>query len=177
MKKYHPLLVTLHWLLVPLLGLALIMGDEVLSHTANDDPEKIGLLKSHMIMGGAILVLMLARFFTRLFTKHPAHIDTGKPLMDKLGVLAHGALYWLVFFMAASGILLAIQTDLPDIVFFGGEGKLPADFADFTPRLVHGLLSKVLLIMIVLHVLAAFYHQFILKDGIFSRLWFGNRKD
>ena len=176
MKKYHPLLVILHWILVPLLGLALIMGDEVLSHTANDAPEKIGLLKNHIIMGAAILALMLVRFFTRLFTKHPAQIDTGKPLMDKLAVIAHAALYWLVFFMAASGILLAIQTGLPDIIFFGGEGKLPADFADFTPRLIHGLLSKVLLIMIVLHALAAFYHQFILKDGIFSRIWFGSRK-
>jgi cytochrome b561 len=176
MKKYHPLLVALHWLLIPLLGLALIMGDEVLSHTANDAPEKIGLLKSHMIMGGTILVLMLVRFFTRIFSKHPAHIDTGKPLMDKLAVVAHGALYWLVFFMAASGIALAIQTGLPDIIFNGSGAALPADFHDFTPRLVHGLLSKVLLIMIVLHVLAAFYHQLILKDSIFSRIWFGNRK-
>jgi cytochrome b561 len=176
MKKYHPLLVALHWLLIPLLGLALIMGDEVLSHTANDAPEKIGLLKSHMIMGGTILVLMLVRFFTRIFSKHPAHIDTGKPLMDKLAVVAHGALYWLVFFMAASGITLAIQTGLPDIIFNGSGAALPADFHDFTPRLVHGLLSKILLIMIVLHVLAAFYHQFILKDSIFSRIWFGNRK-
>ncbi len=176
MKKYHPFLVTLHWLLVPLLGLALIMGDEVLSHINNDAPEKIGALKSHMIMGFGILTLMLIRFITRIFSKRPAHIDTGKPLMDKLGVLAHIALYWLVFFMAASGIALAIQTGLPDIVFNGSGAALPADFHDFTPRLVHGILSKILLIMIVLHAVAALYHQFILKDGIFSRVWFGKRK-
>ncbi len=176
MKKYHPFLVSLHWLIIPLLGLALIMGDEVLSHTPNDSPEKIGLLKSHMIMGGAILALMLIRFITRLFTKHPAPIDTGKPLMDKLGTMAHKVLYFLVFFMAASGIALAIQTGLPDIVFFGGEGSLPENFKDFTPRLVHGILSKALIIMIVLHAVAALYHQFILKDNIFSRIWFGARK-
>jgi len=176
MKKYHPLLVTLHWLLVPLLGLALIMGDEVLSHIDNDAPEKIGALKSHIIMGFSILILMLIRLFTRVFSKRPAHIDTGKPLMDKLGVLAHAALYWLVFFMVASGIVLAIQTGLPDIVFNGSGAALPADFHDYTPRLVHGILSKILLIMIVLHAVAALYHQFILKDGIFSRVWFGKRK-
>jgi len=69
MKKYHLLLVTLHWILVPLLMLSLIMGGNVLDHIPNDSPEKIDALKGHMIIGFIIVSLMLLRFVTRLFTK------------------------------------------------------------------------------------------------------------
>jgi cytochrome b561 len=39
----------------------------------------------------------------------------------------------------------------------------------------HGYLALLLVGCIVLHVLAALYHQFVRKDRLFRRMWFGRR--
>lgn len=175
MKKYHPFLVILHWLLVPLLLIALVMGGNVLTEIPNDSIEKIGALKGHMIMGLGILGLMILRLITRVLTKKPPHADIGNSLFNKLGVLAHYVLYLLVFIMAASGIATSLQAGLPDIIFSGNGAALPETFSIYAPRIAHGIISKVLFITIILHALAALYHQFIRKDGLLSRIWFGQR--
>jgi cytochrome b561 len=37
---------------------------------------------------------------------------------------------------------------------------------------VHGTVAWVLVVLIVLHILAAFKHLFINRDGVFQRMWF-----
>ena len=61
MTRYHPLLVTLHWLLAAMIIGGLIMGGFVLAETPNDDPFKLVSLRMHMSVGLAILTLMLLR--------------------------------------------------------------------------------------------------------------------
>ncbi len=39
----------------------------------------------------------------------------------------------------------------------------------------HGFSWTVLLFLIILHVAAALYHQFLRKDNLFGRMWFGSR--
>lgn len=95
-------------------------------------------------------------------------------MLDKLGIAAHYGLNILTLLVAASGIGIAMQAGLPGIVF-GGEGNLPADFWDYPTRLAHGLLTKLLLALIVLHVVGALYHQFVVKDRLFARIWFGRQ--
>lgn len=46
--RYHPLLVTLHWLLAVLIIAALGVGFFVLAAQPNDDPAKIRVLLVHM---------------------------------------------------------------------------------------------------------------------------------
>lgn len=175
MKKYHPLLVIFHWILVPLLLISLVMGGNVLTEIPNDSIEKVGALKAHMIIGLGILGLMVLRLITRLVTKKPPHADIGNALLNKLGTLAHYVLYLLVFIMAASGMATSIQAGLPDIIFGGSGAALPETFSIYAPRIAHGIIAKVLFITIVLHALAALYHQFIRKDGLLGRMWFGQR--
>ncbi len=176
MNKYHPVLVILHWILVPLLLVSLIMGGNVLSEIPNDSAEKVGALKGHMIIGLGILGLMVLRFITRLVTTKPPHADIGNNLLNKLGTLAHYVLYLLVFIMAGSGIATSMQAGLPDIVFGGSGAALPETFSIYAPRIAHGIIAKVLFITIILHALAALYHQFIVKDNLLGRMWFGQRK-
>ncbi len=176
MNKYHPALVILHWILVPALLISLVMGGNVLSEIPNDSPEKVGALKGHMIIGLGILGLMLLRFLIRLTTTKPPHADIGHSVLNILGVFAHYVLYLLVFAMAGSGIATSMQAGLPDIVFGGSGAALPETFAIYAPRIAHGIIAKVLFITIILHALAALYHQFVRKDGLLGRMWFGNRK-
>ncbi|MEE9313135.1 MAG: cytochrome b/b6 domain-containing protein [Rhizobiaceae bacterium] len=175
MARYHPLLVALHWLLAIMIILALVMGHFVLAETPNTDPEKLFSLKMHMGMGIAILVLMLARLGVRHSKPRPAAADIGNPALNKLGSLTHILLYVAVIFTALSGIGISFLAGLPDIVFFGSGAPLPANFDDLLPRFVHGIISKLLAVLIIAHVGAFFYHQFVRKDGLFARMWFGSK--
>ena len=123
MKRYHPVLVFLHWLLVIMILMGLIMGGNVLSETANSDPQKIAYLRIHMLMGMLILILMVVRLIVRIFTCHPPQVDIGNVVFNKLGVAMHYLLYGVIFLMGATGIVTAIITGLPDIIF-AGSGAL-----------------------------------------------------
>ena len=96
MKRYHPFLVALHWMLAALVVGGLIMGGQVLAKLPNDTPDKLFSLRMHMSVGMAIGVLMLVRLVTRLRTQHPAPADTGNTLLNLGGRVAHWALYALV---------------------------------------------------------------------------------
>ena len=173
MKRYHPVLVSLHWLLTVLIGVSLFMGSNILSQIPNDNPEKLFALKMHMIAGFIILVLMIVRVIVRKVTDRPPPADTGNAVLNKAGTVAHTLLYLLVFAMLGSGLATAVISGLPDIVFNNSGVALPEDFSNILPRVFHGVIAKVLLAMIFFHVLGALYHQFVRKDSLLSRMWFG----
>lgn len=176
MTRYHPLLVALHWILALMIAVALIMGGFVLSEMPNDDPFKVTGLRAHMTAGMAIGALMLIRLVTRLFTAKPPHADIGNPLLNTLGIATHWLFYLLVLGMVASGIGISISAGLPDIVFGGSGDPLPEDFYAYPPRIAHGIIATLLALLVVAHVGAFLYHQFVRKDGLFARMWFGTRR-
>jgi cytochrome b561 len=175
MKRYHPALVALHWLLAILIILALAMGKVVLAHTPNADPAKLGDLQGHMIIGISILALMTLRLAIRLMTKKPPAADIGNAMLNKGAGLAHMLLYALVIAMGVSGLATSNAAGLPDIVFFGSGTPLPENFNDIAAHTLHWALSIVLILLIVGHILAALIHQFVRKDSLFARMWFGKR--
>ena len=169
-KRYHPLQVTLHWLTVALVFAAFILGKY--SSLLPNDASEIAPLRIHMMLGITMLLVIIVRFITRMKVPRPAYASTGNAFLDGLGKFVHYALYLLVFLMAISGMSLSIQAGLPSIVF-GGSGILPTDFYDFAARLLHGFIAPALFLLILLHVGAAFYHQFALKDNLLARMWYG----
>ena len=174
-KRYHPVLAALHWLLALLLIAMLAGGTLSLKAVPNASPDKLNLLRMHMLMGASVLALMLLRLVARLTTEHPPAASTGNALLDKLAPWVHWVLYLLVFTMVGSGIGMAALAGLPDIVF-SGVGQLPTDFSAYPPRAVHGIVAKLLMLTIALHAAAALYHHFVKRDGLLSRMWFGSRR-
>src|SRR5712671_217963 len=81
-SRYHPLLVTLHWVLAVLIIAALALGALVMVRIPNTDPMKLEALRSHMAGGGVILLLMLIRLLVRARTAHPAAAPTGSSWLD-----------------------------------------------------------------------------------------------
>ena len=151
------------------------MGGMFLSKMPNDDPVKLFGLRGHMTVGLAILVLMLIRLVVRLRSESPPRADAGNPLLNAVAVVVHWSLYITVIAMAASGFALAISAGLPAIVFGGSGEPLPANFFEFPPRIVHGILANLLAILILAHFAGFLFHQFIRRDGLFKRMWFGDR--
>ncbi len=172
-KRYHPVLVGLHWLLAVMILMSLFVGSQALAETPNDDPRKIELLRAHMTAGGMILVLMLIRLATRLMTPLPPPVSTGHPLAVRLARPLHWMLYALVIAMALTGMAMASAASLPEIVFGEGLAVLPRDFSHLPERTLHGLIAPLLVLLILVHVGAALFHHFIRRDGLLQRMWFG----
>ncbi|MBI5962587.1 MAG: cytochrome b/b6 domain-containing protein [Chloroflexi bacterium] len=171
-KRYHPIQVVIHWLMALLVFMMLGVGKFFMPGISSADPQKPMMLQSHTFIGGAIAVLLVIRLIMRFAVKQPAaDTNAGNAFLEFIAKATHILLYVLMFGMAVSGLGLFQMANLPAV--FSGAQPYPQDFFEFLPRLGHGLSSTLLLLLIVLHFGAAMYHQFIKKDNLLSRMWFG----
>jgi cytochrome b561 len=173
--RYNNISVILHWLLAAMLILALFMGATVLAEIPNSDPEKLSSLKGHMILGFIITLFMIVRLVVKMKTVNPPQMDSGNALRDRIGYSLHNALYLLVILMGISGFGIAVLAGIPDAILGVAGATLPETFNELLPRLAHGVIAKLIMGLVALHVIAAIYHQFILKDNILARMKFGKR--
>jgi cytochrome b561 len=171
--RYHPVHVVLHWLVALMVIGAFAVGLIFLDSTPNSAPEKVTYLSYHSLWGILLALVLVSRLITRFVFKRPAPADAGHPVLNMIGKATHFLLYVGVFVMLLSGAGMAMQAGLMNV--FAGQGALPEDFRVFPPRGVHGMMFSILFILILLHVGAALYHQFIRKDNLFGRMWFGKR--
>jgi cytochrome b561 len=172
-KRYHPIHVALHWLIALLVLMMLGVGKFALPGVSPEDPQKVFMLQTHAYTGGIIAFLLIVRLILRFTTKQPAPADAGHPALNFTAKAVHFLLYLLLIGMAVSGLGLFQLADLPSV--FGGEASYPNDFFQYPPRLGHGLISTIMLVLVVLHFGAAMYHQFVRRDNLLARMWFGKR--
>ena len=171
-SRYQPVLVALHWLIALMIIGLLCLGFFVLANMPNSDPKKLDILVWHMSGGMFVLVLMIVRALIRWRSARPATAVTGSPLLDRLASMAHIGFYVIIFLMIATG--WTTGWFISD-VFQPNGGSLPASFSVFPSFRAHAALATLLAVLIAVHIAAALYHQFVLKDGLFRRMWFGKR--
>lgn len=171
--RYHPVHVVLHWLVAIMVIGAFAIGMTFLDSTPNSAPEKVTYLQYHSMWGALLALLLIARLITRFVFKRPAPADAGHPALNMIAKITHFLLYVGVFGMLLSGASMSMQAGLMNV--FNGQGSLPADFRIFPPRGIHGMTFSILFLLILLHAGAALYHQFIRKDNLLGRMWFGKR--
>ena len=159
MKRYHPALVALHWLLAVVVIFVLLLGGDIA-------------LKIHLLLGVLIGGLFILRFFIKLFSTHPSDVDSNRQL-NRLARIAHNIIYGIVFAVVASGVGIALEAGLLEVI--QNNGILPDNFSELVILNIHVLLTKILLVIIAAHILAAFIHQFVFMNALFSRMWFGKR--
>lgn len=171
-KKYHSILISLHWILAIMIIASFMFGEFILSNITTLNPIKIPMLKAHIIFGLIILILTIFRLITRLSTKKPEAIKTGNKILDKLGGIVHFLFYVLILIIVFSGIA---SIDIASV--FNGSvqtlissGQILLD--DSKPMMVHNFLTTILMFILLLHIGGFCYHQFFKKDSIFSRIWF-----
>lgn len=170
-RRYPPALVVLHWLSALLILGALLGGTFNMANVPNSDPAKLATLRMHMIVGIAILLLIGLRLVVRARKAMPQRLDSGGPVLNRIASGTHHALYLLVIAMALSGLALAAASGLGAALFAGAP--LPESFHGFGARAAHGLLAKLLMLLIGLHVVAALWHAVVKRDGILARMWLG----
>lgn len=163
--RYARSQIAVHWVAAVAVIFLLVTGTFVLSEAPNTLP-KAGNLRIHMIVGLLAAALVVSRIVLRRRLPAPPPVAS-----ERLARVGHVALNMVVLLMALSGAGLMLQSGAIDAVV--GSGTLPPDFKIFALRKVHGLLSRLAMALIALHVLAALYHQFVLRDRLLSRLGLG----
>lgn len=165
--RYATSQILVHWVSTLAIFFLLITGTFILAELPNT-ADKIGNLRIHMLVGAFVGLLVLLRLWLRRRNPAPPPV-AGYKLARAVRIALNAGLLILVL----SGSVLAIQSGTLDAVF--GTGVLPADYMDYLPRKVHGIVSKVVMGLIALHVAGALYHQLILKDRLLGRMGFGKR--
>ena len=170
-EQYATLPVALHWLSAVAIIALLISGN-----IASDAPsfQKMDILAIHTIIGGTVGILTVLRLFWwwTIDTK-PAEQAGQSPLQLAIAKWVHRLLYLLVLIMVISGIRMLFLWDLFPVLF--GDGSLPLPtIENRPPRIIHGIASKILIALTVLHVIAGLYHHFFKHDTTLKRMWFGN---
>lgn len=169
--RYHPLAKTLHWFMA--IGLFITLGVGIWMSDLPDSPFQMRWFAYHKWMGISLLILLVLRGIVRLWKRPPALPEGVSGLTRLAAKVAHGGLYLLMLIVPLVGWALSSANGIA--VVFLGWVRLP-DFVSKNQALaekledLHGLLAFTLLGFIAVHVLAALYHHFIVKDGLLRRM-------
>lgn len=164
--KYGLVAATFHWVSA-LAILAMIPLGFTAAHAA-DPTQTAFLLRLHVPLGVLVLVLTLARIGWRLVDIRPAP-PAGPRWQHRLASGTHLLLYVLILLLCGSGIGVVALSGAASEIFSGTGEKLP-DFMTFPPMTVHALGAFALIGLLALHIAAGMYHQFWLRDRLFTRM-------
>ncbi|MGY8637895.1 cytochrome b/b6 domain-containing protein [Bradyrhizobium sp. 14AA] len=169
-NRYGAMIIAVHWLTAALIILLLASGFRAAG--ASDAAAKATILRAHIPAAIALLALTVVRLVWRGFDRKPVPVGGSPRWQTRSAQAVHLAFYVIILGMIASGIgMMALSGAAPTI--FGGGDALP-DFWNYRPRLPHGIGARVLVALLILHVGAALYHQFVRRDGLLRRMWFGS---
>jgi cytochrome b561 len=173
---YGSLAKFLHWAIV-----LLIVPQYFLAEAAHDLPngvEKLQLYTWHKSLGMLVLLLALVRIGWKLANRGlPGPV--GEPWQRKAAAAGHGLLYLLILAQPFTGWLMSSAANYPVTLF--GWFQFPAligenhDLHEWLEE-VHELLFTLMLVVVAVHIAAALYHHFILRDGVLRRMLPYSRK-
>ena len=166
-KQYSKRMVIIHWLTLVLLIAAWFLGDTVHDARKEGGATLLG-YAAHGLVGGTVFLLALARLYFRRKDGTPPPM--GESLMDKVAKGIHHALYALLLLLPFSGFMQVVTSKVCDALRAWDATLLPAKFTGVPAHQVHEILVNVLIVLVVVHVLGAIKHQFIMKDGLMERM-------
>ncbi|MEB2500624.1 cytochrome b [Burkholderia cenocepacia] len=173
-RHFNALARGLHWLMAAMILAMLFIGAGMMTSLHH----RIWLIDLHRPLGIAILVLALLRVANRLRSRPPA-LPRSLPHWQVLAAKAsHWALYALMLALPLIGWALLSAGGFPIVLFKGVN--LPA-IVPASPTLfawlrdAHGLLARLLFVVVLVHLSAALVHAWIYRDGVFSSMARGGR--
>jgi cytochrome b561 len=159
-----------HWLMALLITL-----DLVVARKFGGEMELLDRLESridHASLNIIVMCLFLIRVYLR--AKHGApHAPTTMAIWQTtLSKVTHSAIYLLMALLFITGLATAMNATAPVPVFGALDltlGNTEESFFLFI-RQFHEISTQIIMVLISLHVVAAIYHQFFLRDQIMSRM-------
>lgn len=159
----------LHWLVVVMIVMMFVIGWTMPHVHRNTLP--VGLIAWHIGIGAALIAAMLVRIIWR-FTHRPPPV-TLSPLLSTISLIAHFFLYVGLIVEPVLGWANASARGWV-VKLFGvmTYPSLASAGSAFGLELggVHRLLAWALLSLIGMHVAAALFHRFVIKDCVLQRM-------
>ncbi|MBU5617541.1 cytochrome b [Psychrobacter sp. TAE2020] len=127
----------------------------------------------HKAFGISVLCWMIARVLNRILTKAPAPVPMPKWQM-LVSQLNHFVLYALLIAMPIAGLLMSVYGGRPVDIF--GLFQIPVfvtpdrSAARFFNDIHTNIIWPMIIAFTVLHIGAALYHQFFMKDKLINRM-------
>jgi len=139
------------------------------------DPWFNGARALHKGLGMLLLAAILARWLWRLVDVQPAPLETWRAFEQWASQVMKGALYLLLVLVPLSGYLLSTAAGEPIDVF--GWFQIPALLSGLPMQEdiageAHELLANLLIVLAVLHALAAIKHHVFDHDDTLRRMTF-----
>lgn len=145
----------LHWVMAVLIVVQFVLHEQIVAAwdaLAKGQAADINLaVRAHVIGGILILLLAAWRIALRFRRGAPALPEKEHPALKGVAHLTHWSLYALMVILPLSGMA----------AWFGN-----VQIAD----LVHTTLKLPLLALVLLHVAAALYQQYVLRTGLITRM-------
>ena len=167
MKQYSKRMVIVHWLTLALLVAAWFLGESLSDARHQGSATLTGYLV-HDLVGGTILLLALARLYFRRKDGTPPPM--GDTPMDKVAKGIQHLIYLVLLLLPLSGMMTTLTSKVSNALLAWDATLLPAKFTGVPAHEVHEVLVNVLIALVVVHILGAVKHQFIMKDGLMQRM-------
>ena len=175
--RYTRSAILLHWLTALLVIVTFPLGIYV--HELAFSPFKLQLVSYHKWIGVTIFLLTVVRLVWRALHRPPPLPGTIPVWQQRAAHGLHHLLYLLLLFIPVSGWLMSSAKGVP-VVYFGlvqlpdlvGKDKELGDML----QEIHEALNLGMLLLVIMHIAAAFKHQFLDKDSLMLRMSpFGQR--
>jgi cytochrome b561 len=171
--RYRPLVMWIHWITALLVVTQVVIGFTFAEFMARG-PARDDLFAWHRTLGAAILVLALIRLAVRLINPPPPYPSDYPRWQRFLAVWNHRLFYFLLVALPLTGLAAVSGRAVGGWVQLQLGLKLPAipgispdnDFGD-----VHVVLVVTTLALVVLHISAALYNQFLSSTNVADRMW------
>jgi len=192
-NDYDGVAISLHWI-IALFVVTLLVSGQIADELPRTDEMRGLILNWHKAGGTIVLGLVLLRSLWRITHAAPQPIKTS-PALDTTANVVHRLLYLLLLLIPLTGLgmafgsgrgipVLGIPPLLDDIEamtraltgFVGLDLLGTAPFKDTMAPIVkgfaaaHGIIAKVLMALILLHTVAALWHQYFRHDATLGRM-------
>lgn len=168
--KYSRITIILHWLLAVLLPILMGLGWYMLS--IEEQPGSGWYFNLHRSLGLTVAALVVLRLGWRMRQAPTAFPDTLRAWQTTAAKFTHAALYLLMVLMPITGYLGAAFSG-DGVAFFGlptPDWAAKNDVLKENLFTAHSIIAWTLVGFIALHILAAFKHLWMDKDGVFQRM-------
>ena len=168
-QRYPGALVLIHWLMVPLMIGAFILGE--MMEDLPRGPEKQAVLGWHILAGLMVAALLIPRLLIRGQGVPPLP-NRVPPWQALLAKAVHVALYGTMVALPILG-LVAIAAGTRNVSVLGLfqlPSVLPLGWLHEGAEVVHGAVAKIFLVTMVIHVAAALWHAVLRRDGLVGRM-------
>lgn len=181
--RYGAVSQAIHWITVVLVIVLLLTG--LVGHPEADEPGNATFMW-HGSLGVLVFLLAIARLFWRHLSRIPELPATMKPAERAIARMMHVAFYVLLFALPVTGWLMASAegasvdffgvTALPAWEFGAAPGSPAAKERGELFEEVHEVLGYTILVLAILHMLAALKHHFVNRDDVLRSMLPGDTK-